>query len=103
MRPDVLKLARAIEDAITGVIWVDDSQIIDEHLYKRWGDPARVEVTIEPASEVQSNLFAVPMEKSANILTTESLACFLLRQTRIGSRALLVDGYRRRDASEGLG
>src|SRR6185369_7476675 len=41
MRPDVLKLARAIEDGITGVIWVDDSQIIDEHLYKRWGEPAR--------------------------------------------------------------
>jgi Holliday junction resolvase RusA-like endonuclease len=63
MRPDVLKLARAVEDAITGAVWADDSQIIDEHLFKRWGDPARVEITIEPASEVQSSLFG--LEKTA--------------------------------------
>lgn len=36
-RPDVLKLARAVEDAITGVVWVDDSQIVDERLSKRYG------------------------------------------------------------------
>lgn len=45
--PDVLKLARGIEDALTGVIWRDDAQIVDEHLYKRWGDVARIEVKIE--------------------------------------------------------
>jgi Holliday junction resolvase RusA-like endonuclease len=29
MRPDVLKLARGAEDALTGVLWRDDSQIVD--------------------------------------------------------------------------
>jgi Holliday junction resolvase RusA-like endonuclease len=29
-RPDVLKLARAAEDALTGVVWADDAQIVDE-------------------------------------------------------------------------
>jgi crossover junction endodeoxyribonuclease RusA len=43
-RPDVLKLARAVEDALTGVLWRDDSQIVDERLLKRWGEPARVEI-----------------------------------------------------------
>ena len=38
-RPDVLKLARAVEDALTGIVWVDDSQIVDEKLEKRFGDP----------------------------------------------------------------
>jgi Holliday junction resolvase RusA-like endonuclease len=55
-RPDVLKLARAVEDAITGAIWSDDSYIVEEHLYKFWGE-ARVEVQIESISEVQSGLF----------------------------------------------
>lgn len=33
-RPDLLKLARAIEDACTGIIWVDDAQIVTEYLAK---------------------------------------------------------------------
>lgn len=46
-RPDVLKLARAVEDALTGVVWRDDAQIVEEHLRKRYGSPARCEVGIE--------------------------------------------------------
>lgn len=33
-RPDLLKLARGCEDAITGTIYHDDSQIISEYLVK---------------------------------------------------------------------
>lgn len=51
VRPDVLKLARAVEDACTGILWRDDAQIVDEHLHKRYGDPARVEVTVTPLNE----------------------------------------------------
>jgi len=47
IRPDVLKLARGVEDALTGVLYRDDSQIVDERITKNWGEPARVEVTIE--------------------------------------------------------
>lgn len=49
-RPDVLKLARCAEDAITGIVWRDDAQICDERLIKEWGSPARVEITIEQVS-----------------------------------------------------
>lgn len=49
-RPDVLKLARAVEDALTGVLWRDDSQIVDERLRKCWGEPARVEIGVWRAS-----------------------------------------------------
>lgn len=46
-RPDVLKLSRAVEDALSKVIYEDDSQIVSETLHKRFGEPARVEITIE--------------------------------------------------------
>lgn len=46
-RPDVLKLARAVEDALTGVVWRDDAQIVHEVIAKSWGEPARVEVSVE--------------------------------------------------------
>lgn len=35
-RPDVLKLARAAEDALTGILWHDDSVITREELVKAW-------------------------------------------------------------------
>lgn len=35
-KPDLLKLARAVEDALSGVLYVDDSQIVTETLLKRF-------------------------------------------------------------------
>lgn len=46
-RPDVLKMARAVEDALTGVIWKDDAQIVMEHLLKVYADLPGVTVSIE--------------------------------------------------------
>jgi Holliday junction resolvase RusA-like endonuclease len=43
--PDALKLARSLEDALTGVAYVDDAQIVDEMICKRYG-PAGVSVEI---------------------------------------------------------
>ncbi len=45
LRPDTLKLARAIEDALTGVVWYDDSQVVDHVLSKRYGP--RFETTVK--------------------------------------------------------
>lgn len=50
-KPDALKLARAVEDALTGVVWRDDSQIVDEVLRKRFGEPARVRVRVFAKTE----------------------------------------------------
>lgn len=46
-KPDCLKLGRAIEDALTGLAWQDDAQNVDLCLFKRYGEPARVEIKIE--------------------------------------------------------
>lgn len=48
VKPDVLKLARAVEDALSGIVYRDDAQIVDEVLRKVYGEPARVEVRVEP-------------------------------------------------------
>jgi Holliday junction resolvase RusA-like endonuclease len=44
--PDVLKLARGIEDALTGIVYRDDAQIVHEELRKEWGEHAGVQITI---------------------------------------------------------
>ena len=41
VKPDVLKLARALEDALTGIAWVDDALICGEYIEKRWSDETR--------------------------------------------------------------
>lgn len=51
VKPDLLKLARGIEDALTGVVWRDDSQIVAEHLFKSYGERAGVVIQIRDLSE----------------------------------------------------
>lgn len=45
--PDVLKLARAVEDALSGVVYGDDKQIADEHLSKVYGANTGAMIRIE--------------------------------------------------------
>lgn len=45
-KPDTLKLGRAVEDSLTGVVYLDDSQVVEHHLEKGYGEPARVVVTV---------------------------------------------------------
>ena len=36
-KPDCTKLIRALEDALTGVVWRDDAQIVSQNIQKRYG------------------------------------------------------------------
>jgi len=45
-QPDTIKLTRAVEDALTGVVWRNDSQVVRHELLKVWGDCFRLDVTI---------------------------------------------------------
>jgi len=52
-KPDLDKLARAIKDALTGVVWQDDSQVVAVEAVKTYAvSPARpgVDIRIEVAS-----------------------------------------------------
>lgn len=46
-RPDALKLSRAVEDALTSIIWQDDAQIAHETLWKLYSNDGKVGVQIE--------------------------------------------------------
>lgn len=48
VRPDVLKLSRAVEDALTGIMWRDDSQIVIEMLEKVYAEKPGCLITITP-------------------------------------------------------
>ena len=44
-RPDIDNLAKAILDGLNGIAFTDDSQVVELHLYKLWGEP-RTEVIV---------------------------------------------------------
>jgi len=44
--PDLLKVTRAVEDALTSVVYKDDSQIVLERLEKRYADNQRIGVRV---------------------------------------------------------
>lgn len=46
-KPDATKLLRAVEDALTSVLWEDDAQIVRQTVEKVWGIPARAEIEVE--------------------------------------------------------
>jgi Holliday junction resolvase RusA-like endonuclease len=45
-KPDVTKLVRAVEDALTGIVWRDDAQVVKQVACKKYGEPARCSVTV---------------------------------------------------------
>lgn len=60
-KPDATKLFRCCEDALNKVIWADDAQIVDQHVTKHWGEPARLEIEIREIDTVdQTALIGKP-------------------------------------------
>lgn len=53
VKPDLLKLARAVEDALTGVVYRDDAQIVTETLQKAY-------TTGQPRTEIRVGQVAAP-------------------------------------------
>ncbi len=45
-KPDTTKLTRCVEDGLTGIIWSDDAQIVDQHCHKVFADSPGVFVKI---------------------------------------------------------
>lgn len=46
VKPDLSKLIRSTEDALTGILYADDAQVVSYGLTeKRYGSPERVEIT----------------------------------------------------------
>ncbi len=45
-KPDCKNLLAAVEDALEGVFYTNDSRIVKEHVEKCYGDPTRVAITV---------------------------------------------------------
>lgn len=52
-KPDTDNYTKAVLDALNGIIWKDDSQIVDLHAGKYYSDNPRVEITV---SEIYSEI-----------------------------------------------
>ncbi len=48
-RPDATKLFRSTEDALTGILWVDDAQIVLQVVSKRYGDQPGARIVLSRA------------------------------------------------------
>lgn len=46
VKPDSTKLLRAVEDALTGVVWRDDAQVVEQVVYKHYGEPEGASVVV---------------------------------------------------------
>lgn len=45
-KPDATKLLRAVEDGMSGFVWRDDAQVVEQIVSKRYGDPPCAVVTV---------------------------------------------------------
>ena len=46
-RPDTDNISKGIKDALNGIVYPDDKQIVTEHIEKWYSDTPRVEIEIE--------------------------------------------------------
>jgi Holliday junction resolvase RusA-like endonuclease len=48
VKPDIDKLARSVLDAMTGIVYRDDAQIVSAQLEKRYGPEPGVHISVTP-------------------------------------------------------
>lgn len=65
VKPDVLKLARGVEDALTGVVWRDDALIVREGLSKVYAEPEGVLIGVRQLVRFEPALADLGLEVRA--------------------------------------
>lgn len=51
VKPDTTKLIRSTEDALKGICWNDDSQIVRQYASKSYGSSPGVRITVTPLGD----------------------------------------------------
>jgi Holliday junction resolvase RusA-like endonuclease len=54
--PDATKLVRALEDGFNGVVWRDDSLVVEQHIYKDYTDIGRSGASVSVTSHRSEKL-----------------------------------------------
>ena len=47
VKPDATKLLRCLEDALTKIAWIDDTQVVIQNVYKVYAETSGAQVTIQ--------------------------------------------------------
>lgn len=47
-KPDSSNVLKAVEDGFTGAVWVDDAQVVDHHITKRYGEEPCIVAIVTP-------------------------------------------------------
>lgn len=58
-KPDLTKLLRSTEDALTGVLWIDDAQIVKAEVSKKYGKTPGASIEVSSIDDDKANLDAV--------------------------------------------
>lgn len=45
-KPDATKLLRGVEDALTGIVWKDDAQVVWQQVWKKYGTQPGCQLTV---------------------------------------------------------
>jgi Holliday junction resolvase RusA-like endonuclease len=45
-KPDADNIAKVV-DGLNGIVWIDDAQVVELHVFKRYGSHAMLEITID--------------------------------------------------------
>ena len=70
-KPDVLKLTRGVEDALTGIVWRDDAQIASELISKRYSEWRDLSAPCDTPG-VYVTVFRLPDNGKTKLLGTEA-------------------------------
>ena len=55
-KPDLSNFVKICEDALTGIVWVDDAQICQLIATKKWAETAQIDVRVETLPQVDGML-----------------------------------------------
>lgn len=70
-KPDMDKLLRGIFDALTGIAFEDDSQVVRSGQTKQFGSPARVEIRVVTAEQRTAMRSALSVDKCSGMSSPE--------------------------------
>jgi Holliday junction resolvase RusA-like endonuclease len=65
VKPDLSKLIRSTEDAMTGILYVDDAQIVELSVRKHYGTPERVEIWATIVDVLEGSVSEIPAKLHA--------------------------------------